>query len=173
MAVIAAVGKTMEDKPLALSAFEICRRCRTQQKDLNDLIRNIELTSALVTTFVPSIPYVLAWAESMPMPAWVKGENNVMKWINKAYAVRYGVDLHSYYEHPDEMVWDEVTANGFLANDREVVERGVPVIFNELCNIGDKQYTGTYLKFPLLGLNGNKIVGVGGLEITSFSGGLK
>lgn len=158
----------IENLPL-LNPEDSLKEAKSDKK-INRIIEELEMASKMLNGYTSSIPSVIAFAESIESPAWIKGEGNIMRWINTAYAEKYGVSFSSYYDKKDGFVWDEVTASKFFENDNKVLIENKSIIVEEECTIKGVPHIGTYLKFPVIDPISKNVIGVGGLEITDIIG---
>ena len=85
----------------------------TQKMSLDDLS---ELDDALEDggSRRPLRALLAVFAQTLPIPAWIKNKDGVIVWSNLKYREKYGDNIHL----ADGEFWDQVTAAGFDANDQ-------------------------------------------------------
>lgn len=106
-----------------------------------------------------------AWANALPLAAWVKGPDGVMLAINKRYETEYAVDAKQYVGDTDKAQWGDEIGKQFSEHDHYVIQVGQPVVFREPApHWGAPERTALFLKFPMRDRRG-RVIGVGGTEL--------
>jgi PAS domain-containing protein len=103
--------------------------------------------------------------KSLPLPAWHKGIDGKMVWINEEYVNIFDVKKEDYIGHSDYDIWPSVLADEFRDNDNDIIKEGKAFIFME--KSVDKEGKESSLivwKFPIKNVLG-KIIGIGGICI--------
>ena len=92
------------------------------------------------------------FAQTAPLPMWIKNRDGQMIWMNDAYLSWYGVNLDRYIGHRDSAEWSCDTAASFDENDQRVLDTGRPLVAVE--QLWNKKYNETeslqVIKFPLI-----------------------
>lgn len=91
--------------------------------------------------------------ENTPTPMWYKDRRYIMRWVNNAYSMTFGILRSNYVGKTDYDVWPAEIARAFRTHDEEVLLKGVriEVVEDVPVRIGDpdsplKQWR--VVKFP-------------------------
>lgn len=109
----------------------------------------------------------LAFLENSPFPAWYKSANGVMRYINPAYSVAFGVRPDQYVNRRDRDVWPADIAEAFGKNDDQVVRERVRCEFHEyvpdrVLDPASPRERWFVTKFPVIDPTTREVKGVGG-----------
>lgn len=116
-----------------------------------------------------SAEYMVAFIESMPLPAWIKDIGGTMRFLNDAYEKVYGIDKTDYIGKDDSDVWPKDIAEDFRRLDERVllgesIEYSVEKVVNRA---GFRDYDHIHvIKFPLYA--GPNVVGIAGIVTGAF-----
>jgi len=103
--------------------------------------------------------------KSLPLPAWSKGVDGKMIWINNEYVKAFDVEKEDYIGHTDYEIWPSLLADNFRKNDNDIIKNGKAYIFMEKSiNKEGKESSLIVWKFPIKNVLG-KIIAVGGICI--------
>ena len=108
--------------------------------------------------------YMVAFVDSMPLPAWIKDIEGNMRFLNNAYEKIYDIKRENYIGKQDSDVWPQDIADDFKRMDDAVllgdsVEYSVERVNNRA---GFRKYDHLHVvKFPLY--SGPDVVGIAGI----------
>lgn len=104
--------------------------------------------------------------DNSPSPMYAKSRTGRYLMVNRRYEDLFGVKAEDVVGKTDlEILKDENVANELQENDKLVFEKGEPVQFDEILNLGEGEGERAYVsvKFPMRDLDGT-IYAVGGIS---------
>jgi len=105
--------------------------------------------------------YLREILDNIPAPVYLKDVQGKYIRINKKYEQLANVKLTDIEGKDDFDIFPQPVAALFRAQDKEVIEKGIPLEFEETIPLVDGFHTYITSKFPLYGKNG-KLTAVGG-----------
>jgi PAS domain S-box-containing protein len=103
-----------------------------------------------------------AFFENSPNLVFIKDREGRYLYVNKEFKRVLRVADEQVIEKRDDELFSAEQAAAFQANDREVLQAGVPMEFEETALEGDEQHTNIVHKFPLFSTKG-EIYAIGGI----------
>ncbi|MDP4624736.1 MAG: PAS domain-containing protein [Akkermansiaceae bacterium] len=102
--------------------------------------------------------------DNSPSPMYAKSRAGQYLMVNRRYEDLFGVKAEDVVGKTDlEIIKDEEVAKGLQENDALVFEKGEPVQFDEVLNLGEGDRAYVSVKFPMRDLDGT-IYAVGGIS---------
>ncbi|MEP2775795.1 MAG: PAS domain-containing protein [Luteolibacter sp.] len=102
--------------------------------------------------------------DNSPSPMYAKSRAGQYLMVNRRYEDLFGVKAEDVVGKTDlDIVKDVEVAKGLQENDALVFEKGEPVQFDEVLNLGDGERAYVSVKFPMRDLDGT-IYAVGGIS---------
>ena len=99
--------------------------------------------------------------------AWMKDENGRYVFINKPYEQRFNIAPDSWTGRTTTEIFNSDIAQQYTANDRTVIENGVPIVAEEKFPEADGSTTyWLCIKFPYIDATGQRFIGGMALDIT-------
>lgn len=108
--------------------------------------------------------------ESTPDPVWAKDLDGRYILTNRAYLDLFGTTAEELLGLDDRDRFEPAVAEALRDNDRQVLQAGRPLQFEERAPVGDEERIYLSVKFPLRG-DGGRIYGVGGIstDVTHYA----
>ena len=100
--------------------------------------------------------------ENSPIPKFLKDRRGKYFYINQHFTRFYRLTEEQAIGKSDDELFSPEEAAAFQANDRSVIEAGVPMVFEEATLQEDGRHINFVQKFPLLNAEG-EIYAIGGL----------
>lgn len=107
--------------------------------------------------------------ESLPLPAWIKDVEGVMRFVNHAYEKIYDISAKRYVGARDVDIWPTEVAEKFSAMDDKVLAgQNVEYCVEKIPNrVGFRAYDHVHVvKYPIY--NGPEVVGIAGIVTGVF-----
>ena len=105
--------------------------------------------------------YIREILDNIPAPIYLKDAQGNYKRVNKKYEELAGVKLADIVGKNDFDIFPQPVAELFQSQDKEVIQQGIPLEFEETVPLADGIHTYITSKFPLHGKDGG-ISAVGG-----------
>src|SRR5215469_8545629 len=121
----------------------------TEQKRAQEKLRE---TETLLQAFLGNTPNLV----------FLKNRQGQYLYINKEFMRAFPITQEQIRWKKDDEIFSTQQAAAFQANDRKVLEAGVPIEFEELFQQNDGQHIGIVQKFPLFNAEG-EIYAIGGV----------
>ena len=103
-----------------------------------------------------------AFLENSPSPIFLKDRQDRYLYINNEFKRAFRITEEQIKGKRDDEVFSAEQATAFQADDRQVLEAGVPMEFEEVALQEDGQHTSIVQKFPLFKADG-EIYAIGGI----------
>lgn len=103
-----------------------------------------------------------AFFENSPNLIFLKDRNGRYLHVNKEFKRAFGITEEQIKGKKDDEIFSAEQAAGFQANDRQLLEAGIPMEFEEVASEQDGQHTSIVHKFPLFSTDGD-ISAIGGI----------
>jgi PAS domain S-box-containing protein len=113
---------------------------------------------------VSNISYIDELVGRAPLLAFAKDVEGRYLYVNGSWLAVVGLTQEQVVGRTDHELFPHHIADGFVSNDRQVLETGVSVDVEEIASRGDEVRVGHCTKFPLRDAAGT-ITGVGGIAI--------
>ena len=137
------------------------QQCADNELEQASKIRNLQLT----------IKGLSIQGLQLPIPMWMKDELGTMISLNdeyeKLFLVPLGKTREDYIGKNDIDFWGKEIGEIYARNDQVVVQSKKPMVTLEPINTKDGMNKVYVIKYPYL-INGNYVVGLGGIAIESL-----
>jgi PAS domain-containing protein len=166
-AVILAFGVVMSG--MLLGVLKILKVVRSQGEAVSEAVHHesTQVQQHTETQVVKANGVPVAFLENMRIPAWYKDSLGIMRYINPAYTITFGVMPQNYIGRRDEDVWPAGVAASFRAHDAEVLAKAIEVQFTEdiperAGDTGAPSHPWFVVKFPVIDPVSKQVKGIAG-----------